>query len=350
MSTVSIIESSAYPLAVLGVGLTSPFGVTARDHAFFLRARLVPTMPPPFVDSEGELVTAHYCRWLGARTPIAERMERMALTALAAAVAPCIEQFESGWDVALVVESERIGLGEDALLGVRSAAQTILSGKRARYSVFRGAAGCQRALIALAGRIAQGESSIGCVLAADSFLSLEPLAEESRVPVVWRSQPAPLSEAAAALVLTDPRRCSGVAKPIGKLLYQAVARGTACDTNDELVDGYALTHLLREMPDLGGAVPAVFGPKGCDALRLREWGLASARNARRFCEPYSMHDLESIVGRVGAASGAAHLAYALACLHYRTAHPTFGRDVVALSWALSRDGWRGVSLVQGGLS
>lgn len=350
MSSSDVTESTSRTLAVLGTGLTTPFGITPQDHAFFLRARLRPTIPPPYLDQDGEPTTAHFCRWLGAELPIAERMERMALSALGGAALPWLDRFESGWDVVLVVDPPRLGLDDNALTAVRSAARTLFSGKRASYSVHRGSAGCQRGLIELANRLESGQSAVGCVLAVDSHVCPEAVADEARTPVIWRPRMTPLSEGAAALLVVDERRLARNDKPLGRLLYSACVRGAASDLNDEPLDGYALTHLLRQMPDLGGAIPTVFGPKATDALRSRDWQLASARTHRRFCEPYAIHDLEETIGRVGAAAGASHLVYALASLLHRTAHPTLQDRAVALSWNISRDGWRGVTLLQGGVA
>lgn len=350
MPSPEVTESSSRTLAVLGTGLTTPFGITAQDHAFFLRARLRPTIPPPYLDQDGEALTAHFCRWLGAELSVPERMERMAFSALGGAAVPLLDRFASGWDVVLVVDSERPGLDDSALTAVRSAAQTLFAGKRASYSVHRGSAGCQRGLIELANRLESGQSQVGCVLAVDSYVCPEAVAEDARTPVIWRPRMTPLSEGAAALVVVDERRLTHNDKALGRLLYSASVRGAASDLNDEPLDGYALTHLFRQMPDLGGSIPAVFGPKATDALRSRDWQLASARNHRRFCEPYAIHDLEETIGRVGAAAGAAHLVYALASLLHRTAHPSFADRTIALSWNISRDGWRAVTLLQGGVA
>lgn len=348
MPSPDVTESTSRTLAVLGTGLTTPFGITPQDHAFFLRARLRPTIPPPYLDPDGEPATAHFCRWLGAELPVAERMERLAFSALGGAAVPWLGRFDSGWDVVLVVESPRLGLDDSALTAVRSAATTLFAGKRASYSVHRGSAGCQRGLIELTNRLESGQSEVGCLLAVDSYVCPEAVAEDGRTPVIWRPRMTPLSEGAAAVVVVDERRLARSDKPLGRLLYNASVRGSASDLNDETLDGYALTHLLRQVPDLGGGIPTVFGPKATDALRSRDWQLASARNPRRFCEPYAMHDLEETIGRIGAAAGAAHLVYALASLLHRTAHPTFQERAVALSWNISRDGWRGVTLLQGG--
>src|SRR5512145_2542850 len=96
------LAATSQPLSVLGMGLVSPYGITPRDHAFFVRGRLSPAMPLPFVDAQGDPVAANYCRWFGAKLGVDERMERLALTALAGAARPCFERFESGWDVVLV--------------------------------------------------------------------------------------------------------------------------------------------------------------------------------------------------------------------------------------------------------
>lgn len=273
----------------------------------------------------------------------------MALTALGTAAEPFLGHFESGWDVVLVVESPRPGLDEAAVMGVRSAAQTLFAGKRAKISLEYGAAGCQRALISLAARLNAGESKVGCLLAVDSFMSVLALADDHRPPVVWRPQENPLSEAAAALVVTADVGIPQGLVPVGRILHNAVRYGIPSDLNDEIVDGHALTRILHAIPDMGRPIPAVFGPTGVDPLRLREWLCASVRIARRLCEPYASHDLESQIGRIGAASGLAHLVYGLTCLRHRVAHPELNKGVLALGWTISRDGQRGVTLFEGGV-
>lgn len=339
----------ASPLMVLGTGLVSPLGITPRDHAFLIRGRLNPTIPYPYVDAQGDPVAAWYCRWLGASLSISERMERLAFTALAGATQTWLDRFESGWDVVIVAEAERPGLTDDAIARVRSAARTLFAGKQARYSVERsGAAGGQQALVHLGERLASGESQVGCVLGVDSFICREALADDRRPPVIWESRQVELSEAAAALLITTQQRVPKGHKPIGRLLYSAALHGSPCDLNDEVVDGTALTYLLTHLPDIGGALPTVFGPHACDPLRLRDWALASARKPRLFCSPWAMHDLETSIGRIGAASGVAHLVHGLNCLYHGTADPSLTKDVAALGWSISRDGLRGVTLFQGG--
>lgn len=342
-------KQHALPLVVLGTGLVSPLGITPRDHAFLIRGRLNPTIPSPYVDAQGDAVAAWYCRWLGAALSVSERMDRLAFTALASAAQASLDRFEAGWDVVIVVEAERPGLTDEAIIRVRSAAKTLFAGKQARYSVERsGAAGCQQALVHLAERLSSGESQVGCVLGVDSFICREAIAVDRRPPVIWESRQVELSEAAAALLVTTEQRVPKGQKPIGRLLYNAALHGSPCDLNDEIVDGVALTYLLSHLPDVGGALPAVFGPRASDPLRLRDWALASARKPRLFCSPWAMHDLETAIGRIGAASGVAHLVHGLTCLRHGTADPSLTKHVTALGWAISRDGLRGVTLFQGG--
>lgn len=122
--------------------------------------------------------------------------------------------------------------------------------------------------------------------------------------------------------------------------------GPANDDNDEPVDGVAMTAALTSLPKVG-EVGLVFGQGRLDGLRRLDWHCAVARHARRFARETRFVTLEQHVGRVGAASGAMSLAYGLALLRHRSddtgafaGHPFF-------SWAISRDGKRGVAIAKG---
>jgi hypothetical protein len=69
-------------LAVVGTSLVSPLGITAAEHAFFVRAGIGPAAPGGFLDAEGDTLAVAYCPWLGASVPIAARVRLLAERAL----------------------------------------------------------------------------------------------------------------------------------------------------------------------------------------------------------------------------------------------------------------------------
>jgi hypothetical protein len=195
-------------------------------------------------------------------------------------------------------------------------------------------------------KLYSGESPYACLVATDSFMSPQALAEAATRSSIWRPQRDPPSEAAVALFLTTEARARDYGGTLATILDSQTVQGKAHDDNDELIDGIPLTYLLRNLPS-HGPLFRVFGPIESDDLRRQEWSLASARTSGKFAEPWDMHDAEHELGRVGAASGALHLAYGIAACRHRTTDARVDVKYPFLCWAISRDGRRGAALVRG---
>jgi hypothetical protein len=332
-------------LAVVGAGLVSPGGITPRDHAFFLPPGVLAPGPSPFVKADHARIDVRYCSWLGARLPIAERLVRMAQAAVHEACSSCGDALE-GQEVPLFVcaSRPRPGLGEADHRTLVDALRLQLRARDA--SSVWGAAGAFAAVREARARITGGARA-AMVVAADSHVHVDAVAEDTaRAPSWWALERQPLSEGAAALLLTDVRIASQRRMPVlGIIVESQVARGTSTDDDDEIVDGAAMTTALRALPGTG-KVEAIFGQYMLDNLRHREWIFAEARNAARFDPEYVNATIETRLGRLGAAAGLFNLTYGIAALHHDTMERELAVGASLLAWAISRDGTRGIALVR----
>ncbi|UQA63182.1 hypothetical protein [Polyangium aurulentum] len=343
-------------LAVIGMGLVSPLGLTPEEHAFFVRAGVGPQAPGAFRDKHGDPIPAAYCAFLGAALPVGDRLR--ALGALAHATAT------EGWQeraalvqkngarapgpVFVVTGAPRTGLAEADRraieVGVGEAA-----GRRPER--FTGEAGFFAALARAAEHLEQRAESAAVIVAADSFIAPAALEEWRRMGTTpWESDlPRPAEAAAAVLVmLPDEAQRVGI-EVLATVAASATKMGAANDDNDEIVDGAALTALVRALPALGEPFGASFGQHGGSGLRRREWEMAAARNASRFDPTCAYVCLESKVGSFGAAAGAAALVHGIA-VHRHRAWPEEPRDAAPfVAWAISRDGTRGICAARTGM-
>jgi hypothetical protein len=211
---------------------------------------------------------------------------------------------------------------------------------------FSSDAGSFEALRRAASTVRKRQARVVVVAAVDSFVDLEALDElVLHGTSEWNlERPAP-SEGAAAVALmdSDDARNARIAL-VGEVHGSSVARGQSNDDNDEVVDGSAMTVVLRSLPARAPAMSA-FGPLKVDLLRHDEWQLATARTAERFARECTFTCLESRVGRLGAASGLASLVYGLA-VHMHRAAPTVEASTAPFyAWAVSPDGTRGAAVV-----
>jgi len=81
-----------------------------------------------------------------------------------------------------------------------------------------------------------------------------------------------------------------------------------------------------------------------DGLRHRTWAYAAARNYASLDPSCRLVCVEDELGRLGAASGAAHIVYGIASMAY--SRPVERSWFAA--WALSPDGSRGLCVGEGG--
>lgn len=331
------------PIAsVVGVGLASPAGFGAADHVFFVRAGLVQPAPSPFLDANEEPLPCNYCSWLDGAAPLKQRIEQLALSA-------GVEALKTK---PAVLRKLHLSLVTSAPVGAFSESDAIEIASRLRHFLeagevtrFVGAAGAHEALAEAAQRLATGKADAVCIIGADSRFSVPMIAAAyRRRSVVWTPLEPPPSEAAAAVLLVPSTARDQ--KPLATLLGAMTTQGTSHDSNDEAVDGVGLTYLFRKLPNCGG-VPMVFGPLESERLRQREWQLASARARQHLGRPYDMKDVEMAIGQVGAAAGVVHLAYAVACNRYRTVSSDIPPGSPFYTWAISRDGVRGMAILAG---
>ncbi|MGH7298220.1 MAG: hypothetical protein ACRELB_24995 [Polyangiaceae bacterium] len=331
-------------VAVVGLGLVTPFADTPTEHVFFLRAGVPAPPPSPFrLRTDGSPLYVSYCRWLGAAAPIEQRLTQLGTDALREALRPIGSKGpKAERRVMLCLPTERPGVAGDTLDAVASSVAA-MHGEVQRFS---DDAGAFRALRAAQAALQSGEASLVLVAATDSFVALQALDERVvHPPSPWGLDPPAPSEGAAAVALMQPHEARRLDVPIlGHLVAAATARGASNDDNDLPVDGAAMSVVLR---DLATSVPAwsAFGPFRVDLLRHDDWQLASARLTTRFAPRSTFACLESQVGRLGAASGLANLVYGLASHRHRAAPALEASAAPFYAWAISPDGARGAALL-----
>jgi hypothetical protein len=332
-------------LAVVGVGLVSPTGRTAEEHAFFVRAR-VPSPPgSPFDTAEGERVDARHCPWLGAHLGVADRLIAMAEQAVASAMAPLADHARADRvPLFLCTSAVRPGLAADDAAALERALVDRLKAPTVRR--YTGDAGFFAALKEADPLVS---STPAVIVAVDTLISLAALTEEVlHPPSPWSVFRPPSAEGAAAIaILGQAEARRNKLQSFGLVTGATVTMGAARDDNDEPVDGAALTVALRELPAAGPA-RAAFGQAGVDPLRSSEWQIASARNVARLHPECAFVSLEELTGRLGAAAGAASLVYGLAAIRHRIPAFEIGPSETNLAWAISRDGTRGAASFVGG--
>jgi len=330
-------------LAIVGTGLVTPFGDTPTEHAFFLRASVPAPPPSPFrLRSDESTLHVRYCRWMGASASIAERLLRMGDLVARDAMSTCAAVRDGGdVQVMLTVPKDRPG--------VTGAVLDELSKGLAQHGTvqrFAGDAGAFEALRRAGVAVRKREARVIIVAAVDSFVDLEALDElVLRTPSEWNLDAPVPSEGAAAVALmdADDARNARIAV-LGEVQGASVARGQSNDDNDEVVDGSAMTVVLRSLPTRAPAMSA-FGPLKVDLLRQDEWHLATARTADRFAPGCTFACLESRVGRLGAASGLANLVYGLVLQMHRAGPSVEASSAPFYAWAVSADGTRGAAVV-----
>lgn len=322
-------------LSVLGLGLRSPAGTNAREHVFFVPAGAPAPAPAAFVLADGSPFWVGHARFV-LPTLVTERLFALALGALEEA------RPEPGTPLVVGLPDPRPGLAMGALDAL---ANRLAEAARAS-SVERvsGAAGIFSALSRKGADLARGAIRAATFVAVDSFFHDEAAsAFVTRPPSPFERAPLPLSEAAGALVVSDAAEARRLGRDrFGEILTCAAAMGMGKDDDDEPVDAAALAALLRGLPE-DEPIRWVFGQGQTDPLRSRDWEWAVARAASRFHPEAEGVCLEADIGRIGAAAGIVSLVQALAAARHG-AIPAGSRF---LSWAVSRDGTRGLALGKG---
>jgi hypothetical protein len=330
-------------LSILGIGLCSPAGARARDHAFFPRAGAPAPAPSAFVLEDGQPAWVGHARFVSPTRSLSDRLLALGRAALAEALSavPEAERPALRMPLFLSLPEPRPGLDEGALVRVAlglAQAMGAVSVER-----FPGAAGAFLALGRIGEAATRGGFGGAVVLGVDSFFDDESLtARLARPPSPWLPVPMPLAEGAGALFLASPNEARRAGRTsLGEIVRSRSAQGRATDENDEPVDGAAMTSILR---NLSGSPPIhrVFGQGRVDLLRSREWEWSAARAAELFDPICEASCLEADIGQVGAAAGAMLLAHAIASIRHGVAH--LGTPATFAAWAIGQDGMRGLAL------
>ncbi len=329
-------------LAVVGVGMVSPLGLSPAEHALFARAGTGPAAPGAFIDDQGETINVAHCPWLGAGLPVAARLTALGARALAAALAGRPQDASTA--LFTCTAAPRAGLAEPDREACEAALCRVAKVRTAARAT--GAAGFFHALGAAAAQLEQGAARFAAVVAVDSLVSPALLADWQRTATTpWESNLPRPAEGAAALLLALPSeaRRSGL-EVLATLHKSTCAHGESSDDNDAIIDGAALTGLLRGAPR---GVAAVFGQHRLGSLRKREWAIASARTAEMFRQDLVLVSIEHEIGCLGAAAGGMNLAHGIA-VHRHQAWPIEDdapeprEEGPFLAWAISPDGVRGL--------
>ncbi|XXT15153.1 hypothetical protein WME94_33375 [Sorangium sp. So ce429] len=348
-------------MVIVGHGLVSPLGLSAAEHAFFVRASASAPVPPAFETADGKPVRARHCGFLGAALDMAERLSRMGEIAAHEALSPSEAAGGTGPLALAFVAPLRAGITPEAVVQTRS---HLANRCRATLvQTWHDAAGAFAALEHARGWLSRGDVTAVLVVAVDSFMHADALRHDlscSQSPFL-PDRPTP-GEGAAAVLLTRDDVCRAHALEGARVYGGGTALGRATDDDDVIIDGAAMTSLLCRLPER--RIDLIVGQENVDELRARDWAIASARTARRgaggtgrpaptatagagrFAEQLHAMTLEDHTGRLGAAAGVACLSFGVAALRHRifrelspTAH--------FVAWAISRDGTRGLALVEG---
>ena len=346
---------------IAGAGLVTPLGLGAIEHAFYIRAAVAAPAPAGFETGDGERIDALHCGFLGATSPLPERLARLSELAAHQALAPWeAAGGAGGLALAFVAPSRPVGTpaiarpspvaweSPSAISDELSAQARERIARRTKASLVQtwtGAAGAFAAIAQARMWLDAGQAAAVLVIAADSYAgaeALEGFLERRDSPFCPRTPPA--AEGAAALLLTSRERARALGLDGAEVLASATARGEGNDDDDAILDGRALTGLIEALP--GGRIDLVSGQELTDDLRTRDWFLAYARTGHRFADPAALVSLEEEIGCMGAAAGVAALAYGAALLRHRS-FPGLAGDATLLAWAISRDGTRGVAIARG---
>lgn len=328
-------------LAITGIGLVTPVAFDARQHVAFVASGLGLNSPSAFCVDDEPLAVRH-AAWLGARMSVRDRQIVLARRALLEAAGP---QSASPIPLLLCASQPRVGFTLDDLAALRRALhadndERWAAGRFRLAGIFVGAAGAFDAIARADALVADGASEVA-IVAVDSFVSLETIRDlYPSLAMPWTSDvPAP-SEGAAAIVVR-PRGRAGFAH----VLYAATRSGQGNDDDDAIVDGAAMTALVRAIPPCA-PIARWYGPSQGDPLRRNEWRYATTRNFERCHPELEAPCLEHATGALGAAAGLAHLVYGVASERARTIddEPVPAGPIAA--WAVSRDGLRGLAVLE----
>jgi hypothetical protein len=158
-------------VAIVGLGLVTPFGTTPAEHVVFLRAGVPAPPPSPFEQKTGERIDVRYCTWLGSAMPVEERLVHLGTRALRDAIPSALDP--SAVQILLCLPKGRPGLREEATEALAHAAAPAERVRR-----FFDDAGAFAALRESATLVK--DARVAVVLAVDSYVTLDAVEEYVR--------------------------------------------------------------------------------------------------------------------------------------------------------------------------
>jgi hypothetical protein len=175
-------------LAIVGSGLVSPFGLDAREHAFFVPALLPPPTGSPFKGPKDKPLQVEHCPWIGTAEPVATRMVLLAQRAVRDALAPLRDRDTGNLGVLLCTDRPRPGLSE---VDVRQFEDELSRLVRPAFLARAwGSAGAFLELAAAEEQARRARAQGLLVVAVDSLVSAEYLTRfMERPPPVWLGWP-----------------------------------------------------------------------------------------------------------------------------------------------------------------
>lgn len=329
-------------VAAVGMGLVSPIGLDARQHALFTRAGIGLNPATAFLDARGEPLDVRHCPWLGAELAWEERLFELATAAIESACEPLTAIPRSSVALFFCGPTEAVGSAVPSRLPSRIAERVgcTLAGSVAGTSGFFGA-------VAAADKLLRSRGVRAAVVSAvDSLIErarLEAFVHAPR-PSWFRARPGP-SEAAAAIALVAADAPPPGVRPFARIEMTGTAVGSGTDDDDAIVDGAALTSLLAELPDGIRPIVRSYGQTEVDRLRLLEWTYAFARHSERFHARFTKVCPEFHIGSVGAAAGGVNVAFGLAAEMWHAARTTAAGAGPIVCWAIGPEGTRGLCAI-----
>jgi hypothetical protein len=332
-------------VAVASVGVAGVAGVTARQTLHELLGGGAAPPPSPFRrvtdDPDADVrVDVLYAPWLGAWTPVADRLVSLALVAAEDALeiptAEGPERYAGRIGLVLVLPPARPELSTADIDRVQSEIRSALGCSfLARYE---GDAGLFPALREAAQSLARREVDSVLVVAVDSLATIEEARRQEACPSShWRPDEPTPGEAGVALLLMRQAEAHQRGIAMATILAAETRAGTANETNEERVDGLPMTALLHQVR-AHGPFRHVFSQESASPLREREWALALSRNLGVVVPNIITVKIENTLGRLGAAMAPASLALVALGVWVGAIEPAGP----ALVWAISDDGIRGV--------
>lgn len=332
-------------VAIVGVGMSSPLGLDARQSAFVLRARKLAPAGTSFPDRRGHAVGDARSRRLDDALIGGPRLLDLAAPALAEAARGLLGP-SAPLPLFLALPSRRAEaeqpLGPDFLaeLGRRASVPLALEHTEAfalGHASF--AAALARAVESVASR-AYPFALVGGVDSHHDPAVLAALDEERRLQAEGAWDGFIPSEAAAFLLVgpvearalrAEPARAAASAGPAyARVTAVATALEPEPDAESPVI-GEAATEVVRRVaaaltPPLSWVLPDVNGERH----RIKEWTFVRMRNREHFDDDRTVETrLYDELGDVGAASGAVHAVWA--CVAFRAGFAPAREALVSLA-------------------